>query len=95
MTKQELDSTREWLTQKKREFCTQPHLPDFVHYERALHALQTMRTALLKVSCIVESTYGHDEYGRRSEDVPPRASGADIVEMLCSLEDEIDKALGS
>jgi hypothetical protein len=49
-------------------------------------------TPLSKVMNIIEQTYPHDEDGNREEGDSP-ISGADVVEQLISLEEEIKEAL--
>lgn len=48
--------------------------------------------ALRKVLDIIEQTYAHDEDGNRTDGDSP-ISGADVVEMLCALEDDLRGAL--
>ena len=48
--------------------------------------------ALRCVSDVIERTYGHNEACRR-DDSDPVYSGADIVEMLCEIEEEVAEAL--
>ena len=43
---------------------------------------------LYRVMGIIESTYPHDENGKRIEGDSP-VSGADVVEMLMELEDDL------
>jgi len=47
----------------------------------------SIRDALRGVAGIIECTYAHDENGRTNE--PSNFSGADIVEALCGIEEEV------
>jgi hypothetical protein len=50
-----------------------------------------IREALYAVADIIECTYAHDENGRT--DQPGEYSGADIVESLCGIEEEVSAAI--
>ena len=50
-----------------------------------------IREALYAVSDIIECTYAHDKDGR--VDGPGIYSGADVVESLCGIEEEISAAI--
>lgn len=55
--------------------------------------MNAARNALQSVMQIIESTYDHDpDTGERTDGDSP-VSGADVVESLCAIEDEIAAAL--
>lgn len=54
--------------------------------------LQSVREMLGSVLDIIEDTYGHDDSGER-DDTPSEVSGADVVDNLLGLENELQQAV--
>jgi hypothetical protein len=61
-------------------------------YEAKLEGMRTLVTALQRMMDTIESTYPHDEEGRREDGDNPR-SAVDIVEDLCEMELMVAEAL--
>ena len=57
-------------------------------------AADKLRDALALVAGIIEETYPHDDEGNRINGDSP-VSGADVVDALCAIEQQIAEALSS
>jgi len=67
-------------------------------FERSRMASNTREKvlrALRLVSDVIECTYGHDPETNERDDGDPKCSGADIVQMLCDIEDDVEYALSA
>ncbi len=46
--------------------------------------------AVMMLDTVIDATYGHDDDGNRDPDMDAEESGADIVDRLAALEDDLD-----